>query len=58
MKKIEPKNFTEVKKLLYDWSDRKNYLIHNRMLKFYARHAMVVEKIHEIISFKQSWKNM
>ena len=24
------------------------------MLKFYVRHGMVVEKIHEIISFKQS----
>ena len=24
------------------------------MLKFYVRHGMVVQKIHEIISFKQS----
>ena len=24
------------------------------MLKFYVRHAMVVDKVHEIISFKQS----
>ena len=24
------------------------------MLKFYVRHGMVVDKIHEIISFKQS----
>ena len=24
------------------------------MLKFYVRHGMIVEKIHEIISFKQS----
>ena len=36
------------------WSDKKKYLIHYRMLKFYVRHGMVVEKIHEIISFKQS----
>ena len=24
------------------------------MLKFYVRHSMVVDKIHELISFKQS----
>ena len=24
------------------------------MLKFYVRHGMVVEKVHEVISFKQS----
>ena len=33
---------------------RKKYLVHYRMLKFYIRLGMVVEKIHEIISFKQS----
>ena len=54
MNKIKPKNYTKTKKLRCDWSDKKNYLIHYRMLKFYVRHGMVVEKIHEIISFKQS----
>ena len=24
------------------------------MLKFYVRHGMIVEKLHEIVSFKQS----
>ena len=24
------------------------------MLKFYIRHGMIIEKVHEIISFKQS----
>ena len=24
------------------------------MLKFYVRHGMIVDKVHEIISFKQS----
>ena len=33
---------------------RKNYLIHYRMLKFYVRHGMIVDKVHEIISFGQS----
>ena len=31
-----------------------NYLVHYRTLKFYVTHGMVVDKIHEIISFKQS----
>ena len=53
MKKIKPKNYTKSKKLICDWTDKKKYLVHYRMLKFYVRHGMVVEKIHEII-FKQS----
>ena len=54
MKKIKPKNYTKAKKLSCDWTDKKKYLLHYRMLKFYVRHGMIVEKIHEIISFKQS----
>ena len=54
MKKLKPKNYTKFKKLICDWTDKKNYLVHCRMLKFYVRHGMVVEKIHEIISFKLS----
>ena len=37
-----------------DWTDKKNYLVHYRMLKFCVRHGKVVEKIHEVMSFKQS----
>ena len=54
MKKIKPKSYTKSKKLICDWTDKKKYLNLYRMLKFYVRHGMVVEKIHEIISFKQS----
>ena len=54
MKSIKPENYTKSKKLICDWSDKKRYLIHYRMLKFYVRHGMIVEKIHEIKSFKQS----
>ena len=54
MKKTKPRNYTKAKKLICDWTDQKNYLIHYRMLKFYNRHGMIVDKIHEIISFKQS----
>ena len=47
-------HYTQCKKLICDWTDKKNYLIHYRMLKFYVRHGMIVDKVHEIISFKQS----
>ena len=54
MNSIKPRKYTKSKKLICDWTDKKKYLIHYRMLKFYVRHGMIVEKIHEIISFKQS----
>ena len=54
MKSIKPENYIKSKKLICDWTDEKKYLIHYRVLKFYVRHGMIVEKIHEIISFKQS----
>ena len=54
MKSIKPENYTKSKKLICDWTDKKKYLIHYRTLKFYIRHGMIVEKLHEIISFKQS----
>ena len=37
-----------------DGSDKKNYLVHYRMSKLYIRHGLVVDEVHEIISFKQS----
>ena len=54
MPEIKPENCVKSKKLICDWTDKKNYLVHYRMLKFYVRYGMVVDKIHEIISFKQS----
>ena len=54
MNKIKPKNSTKTKKLICDWTDKKKYLIHYWMLKFYVRHRMIVEKVHEIISFRES----
>ena len=53
MKEILPDTCTQ-KKLICDYSDKKNYLIHYRMLKFYIRHGMIVDKVHDIISIKQS----
>ena len=54
MNSIKPENYTKSKKLICDWSDKKKYLIHYRMLKFYVKHGMIVEKVHEIVSFEQS----
>ena len=54
MKKIIPDTYTQTKKSKCDWSDKKNYLIHYRMLKFYVRHGVKAERVHNVISFKQS----
>ena len=40
--------------MICEWSDRKTYLIHYRMLKLYARHGIIVDKVHSVISLKQS----
>ena len=54
MKEIKPDTYIQTKKLICDWSDKKNYLVHYRMLQFYLRHGLIVDKIHNIISFRQS----
>ena len=54
MKEIKPDTYIQSSKLICDWSDKKNYLIHYRMLKFYIRHSMIIDKVHNIISVKQS----
>ena len=46
--------YTQTKKLTCDRTDKKKYLIHYRMLKFYVRHHTVVDEVHEMSSFKQS----
>ena len=50
---ILPDTYTQ-KKLICDWSDKKNFLVHYRMLNYYIRHGMIVDKVHDIISFRQS----
>ena len=54
MKKINPNTYTETKKMICDWSDEKNCLIHYRMVKFFIRHGMEKVKFHTVFSFKQS----
>ena len=54
MKEIRPNTYVQSNKLICDWSDKKNYLVHYRMLKFYIRYGLIVAKVHSVISFKQS----
>ena len=54
MKSIMPKNHVSHKQLLCGWTDKRNYLIHYRMLEFYIRHGMKIKEVHRVISFKQS----
>ena len=46
MNEKKPDTYTKTKNLVCDWTDKKKYLIHYRMLKYYVGHGMVVEKIH------------
>ena len=54
MKENKPETYNQTKKLICDWSDMKNYLVQYRLLKCYVRHGLIVEKAHNVISFKQS----
>ena len=54
MKKIKPDTCTQSKKSICDWYDEKNCLIQYRMLQFYVRHDLIVDEVHDIISFRQS----
>ena len=54
MKKIKPKNYTAQKNFISDWTDETKYLIHYRRLTFSVEYGMVVDKVHEILSYKQS----
>ena len=48
------KTYTQSGKLLCDWTNKKNYLFQYGMLNFYVRQSMVVDKVHDLVSFKQS----
>ena len=54
MRSIKPKNNVSHSKLVCDWTDKKRCLVHYRLLKIYVRLGMVIEEVHEVISFKQS----
>jgi hypothetical protein len=44
----------KVEKLVTSLSDKKNYVLHYRNLKLYLRLGLVLEKVHKVLSFKQS----
>ena len=54
MKDIKPDTYIQSSKLICDWSDKKKCLILYRKLKFYIRHGMIIDKVHNIISIRQS----
>ena len=54
MNEMKPNNYTQNKKIICDWTDRKNSVVHYRMVKFNVRQGMIVDNVHQIISFKQS----
>ena len=54
MQSIMPKNYVTHKKLICNWTDKRKYLIHYRMLKFYIKHGMEIKQVHRVISFKQN----
>ena len=54
MRKIKPDSYIQNKKLTCSWTDIKKFLIPKNLFIFFVRHGMILEKIPEIISFKQS----
>ena len=47
MNKMKPDTYTQIKKIICDWTDKKKYLLHYRMLKFFVKYGMLVEKFHD-----------
>ena len=55
MNENKPEQYKSHSKLFCDQWDNKFYMIHYRNLEFYKRMCIIVEKIHEIVSLKQSF---
>ena len=47
-----PKSYKAMK-LISDFCPRQKYLVHIENLQFYLKHGMILDKIHNIISFTQ-----
>lgn len=45
---------TKNKKLMLTLYDKKNYIIHYRMLKLVLEHGLVLKKVHRVLQFRQS----
>ena len=47
------KSVGNVPKLMLNLKDKKNYVIHYQLLKYYEKLGLNVKKVHRVISFKQ-----
>ena len=54
MNEMKSNTYTQGKKLIFDCTNKKNYLACCTMSKFYVEHGMVVEKVLEINPFKRN----
>ena len=63
MKKNKPDTYTQTKKVICDWCDKKNYLIHYKMLKSHIGHGMKLRMfktllhLNRVTEFKQTLKD-
>jgi hypothetical protein len=51
---LKGKKIPKVNKLILSQTDKNNYIVHYRMLKFYLNQGMVLKKVHRVISFTQT----
>ena len=54
MKTNKQDTCTQTKRLICDWSEKKSYLIHYRLLKIHVRHGTIIDEVRNILSFRQS----
>jgi DNA polymerase type B, organellar and viral. len=43
----------KTRKLIMDLTDKKNYIVHYRLLKMALRHGLVLKNVHRVMRFKQ-----
>lgn len=48
-----PGSRSKIKKLLLTLSDKRNYVIHQTMLKMALQHGLILKKINRVLSFRQ-----
>ena len=54
MKEHVPNPFRPTSKLICDQTNKEDYIVHYRNLKFYIRMGMIISKVQRIVSFHQS----
>ena len=60
MKKIQPKKYAKAKNIKCESSDKKNFSIQYRMLKFDVRHGMILDKFMKqfLLNKVTGWKDL